>query len=179
MHRNTYIVVILLAVFAALVVGVNLGKRFSSPAPSSETPTPVVTTQANPTPTATPAATLVPYTNQTCAITFQYPSSLGIINPATSAAVLTDPANGGNTLAIACQKDIPRIPLPEEKIETRIIPNSTNASSVSAKLYHSASAKDGLPMDALIFRNPKIRMDIFISGFGDSFNQIIRSLRIL
>lgn len=172
MHRNTYLLVSLLAIFAALLVGINLGRKFSAPLPTT-------TTTLQPTDQPTPRGALVPYTNTFCGFSIEYPETLTILDSASGSAVLTDPANAANTIAITCQKDIPRSPLPQELIETVGVWNSDRSASIAAKLYHDASAKDGKPMDVLIFRHPKTGLDVFLAGFGATFNHVIQTLKFL
>ncbi len=162
MQRNTYLLVGFLAVFAALVIGVNLGRR--GPTPATSTP---------PAALATPTLATLQLTNDYCGIEFSYPGSLTKLDSASGSSVLVNPQNAGETVVIICQKDIPRAPLPPEKIETVTI------GSISAKLYHDASAKDGQPIDNLIFRHPQKNLDIFIGGYGSVFNGVVRSLKIL
>lgn len=163
MHRNTYLLVIFLAIFASLVVGVNLGKRLNPPTPL--TPTPSSTT--------TPTSTSSKYTNETCGFSLIYPTTLTLTDGATNSALFIHTTVKDQSIAVACQEEIPRPPLTTDRIETMII------SSVSAKLYHDASAKDGTQIDELIFRNPKTGMDIFIAGFGETFDQVIETLKLI
>jgi len=169
MHRNTYLLVIILAVFAALVVGVNIGRQF---APTKQTPA------APPRPTPVPALGPAAYTNSVCGFTLDYPATLTMMGNATASAILTNTKDTSQSVAIACQKDIPRPALKPANRETVLIQNP-GGSTVSAGLYHDSSAKDGSPIDELIFRNPKTGVDIFIAGVGDTFNQIIKTVRIL
>ncbi len=167
MHRNTYLVVIFLAILAALIVGVNIGKKLSPSTPLIvSTPTPVPTPQA------------IPYTNNFCGFSMEYPKTFTILENASGSAILNNPQNKAESITITCQKDIPRPPLTADKIESVSFPTTTGA-TVSAKLYHDASVKDGAPIDALIFRHPKNTMDIFIAGFGDTFNKAIQTITIL
>ena len=162
MYRNTFILVSLLAVFAALVIGVNIGRRGSL----SQAPTP--------TPGPAPASPqLLSFNDATCGISLKYPSNLTKLDSATGSAVFLDPKNPQAGLVVICQKDIPRPPLSADKIE------SFQIGSVSAKLYHDTTAKDGKPVDSLIFANPKTKLDVFISGLGDTFQQVIQTVEIL
>lgn len=172
MHRNTYLLVSLLAVFAALVVGINLGRKFSAPIPAT-------TTTPQPTLQPTPSTILIPYTNNVCGFSVEYPDTLTLLDSASGSAVLTDRTNAGDAIAITCQKDIPRSPLPQELIEPVGVWNSDHTASIAAKLYHDASAKDGTPMDVLIFRHPKTGLDVFLAGYGPVFNQILSTLFLL
>ena len=175
MHRNTYFVVTVLAVFAALIVGVNVGRSLRG--------NPQNTLSASSTPTPTQAVVVGPkmltYTDTTCRITFQYPDSLTKMSDATGSALFIDSATNTQVCILACQRDIPRPALPANEIESKILTDATETASVSAKLYHDASPKDGTPIDSLIFRNPKTGLDVFIAGYGDTFNQILASLKLL
>lgn len=178
MHRNTYLFVTFLAVFAALVVGVNLGKRSSPPSNAMTTITP---TPLRPSDSAgqAPTPTTALYTNKECGFSLDYPAGLTLMEGATGSAFLVNTQNQNESVAIACQEEIPRPPLTADKIETRTIYNPTKTASVSARLYHDASAKDGTPIDELIFRHPKTGIDIFIAGFGETFDNIIATVKLL
>lgn len=169
MHRNTYLVITFLAVFAALVVGVNLGKRLSAvPAP---------------TPSPAPAVSLAPttevYTNEACGFSFAYPTTLTPTATATESALFIHATDKDQSVVVACQAEIPRPPLTADRIENLVIYNEAQTASMSARLYHDSSAQDGTPIDELIFRNPKVGMDIFIAGFGETFNTIIETVKLL
>lgn len=164
MARNTLLLVIFLAIIAALVVGVQIGRSIN---PSfSPSPTP----QVSLTPTVVPQ-TVVPYRNTYCGFSFSYPSSLTLTPGASGSAVLT---GAGETILMACQTDIPRPPLVLDRIEEASI-----AGVIDAKIYHDTSAQDGTPIDALILNNPNNGLDIFISGLGPTFNQIISTIQLL
>ncbi len=167
MPKNTFTFVSILAVIAALVVGVNVGRKFSS---KDEPSVPVT---INPTPVATPTPSLATYTNSFCGISFQLPETFLVLDTASGSAVLSNPTDGKDSLILVCQHGIPRPPLTADKIETITI------ASTSARLYHDASAKDGTPIDKLIFRHPSKRLDVLLSGFSLNFQKIIQSLKIL
>lgn len=174
MHRNTYLLVAILAVVAALLTGINLGRRFAPPQQSTQTEAP------SPVPSQTqPTLTLIPYTNTVCGISLQYPNTLTKLDNASGSAILTNTQNSEDSIAVACQEDIPRPPLPAEQIESMTVWNTTKTASIAAKLYHDASPKDGTPMDALIFYLPRINMDVFIAGYGSTFDQILQTVRLL
>jgi hypothetical protein len=51
--------------------------------------------------------------------------------------------------------------------------------STSATLFHDASQKDGTPVDKLIFTLPSLPlMDVYVAGFGDTFNALIKTITI-
>ena len=86
----------MLAVIAALVVGVNIGKSMRY------NPTPSIPEVISP--TATPAPTLVDYTNERCGVTFMHPSNLQRLESTASGTILTDPKNQQDSIIIVCQK---------------------------------------------------------------------------
>ncbi len=163
MHRNTFLLVLILAIVAALLVGVNIGRKFSPQVEEvpSLSPTPI--------PTQPPQTTL--FTSPNCGITLTLPQGTTVKAEATNSAQFVSPDS--SVVLFACEKEIPRTALPAEKIET------IQVASISAKLYHTKSAKDGTPFDALIFRNPNTAMDIYIAGLGSTFSAIIKSITIL
>jgi hypothetical protein len=173
MHRNTFLLVALLAVIAALIIGVNIGKKLS---PSQSTSSSPVT--ATPSPTSAPTPPLITYNNSSCGLSFQYPKSLTKTENASGSAVFTD-TSGQQAVAVTCQTDIPQPALDPTKIETLRIINDAATSSVSAKLYHDTSAKDGSPIDIIIWRSPKTTLDVYVAGYGETFNQILQTLRLL
>ena len=170
MQRNTFIFTAILAVVAALVVGVNIGKSMRS------IPAPLVPTIVSP--TATPP-TLISYTNEKCGVTFMHPSSLQRLESTSSGTILTDPKNQEDSIIIVCQKDIPRVPLAPENMEQLTLFSASGSASLSATLYHDGSGKDGTPIDKLIFYNPSKKLDVFIAGFGNVYDQVIKTVKLL
>lgn len=169
MHRNTYLLVIFLALFAALVIGVNIGRRLTGT---------VTTPAVSPTPAASPAPEMTEYTNPLCGFTVSYPNTLTMMGSSTGSAILTNANDATQSVAIACQNDIPRPALDPTRTEKIQISNP-GGSTISATLYHDTSAKDGTPIDKLMFRSPKNGADVFIAGSGDTFSEVIKSLRLL
>lgn len=162
MHRNTLLLVAFLAVIASLLIGFNVGRGLT------KTP--------QPTPTPLPSPTIGYLQASACGVSFTYPNFLKGMESSTSGAILVSTTNPNDSIVIVCQEDIPRVPLPPEKIETITI---TGTASVSAKLYHDTSQKDGAPIDKLIFTHPKTKLDVFIAGFGPVFRDLIASLELL
>ena len=171
MHRNTYLLIIFLAVFAALVVIVNFKKHLDK---IVHPPLSTVVTPTNP----PVALKLNPYTNAICGISFSYPDGLTKLENASGSAIFMNTASQQDSLAVTCQKNIPRPALAPDKIESKYLTDTTGTASVSAKIYHDTSAKDGTPVDALIFTNPHNGMDIYVGGFGDAFNQAVASIKL-
>jgi len=196
MLKNTYYLILLLSVLAALVVGLNIGKGMQNPQTieQEQTPTPTsILVEATNAPSSisalqtpssssgsikqattsgSPKGTL--YTSTSCGITITYPDTVKLEESSTQTfgAVFTSKANPTDMVVLTCQKDIPKPPLPAQNIETFMI------GSVEGNLYHDSSAKDGAKVDALIFTHPKNNMDVFIGGYGTTFNTIIQSIKI-
>lgn len=171
MHKNTLLFTAVLAVVAALVVGVNIGKSMRS--------SPISTIPIIVSPTYPPSPTLISYTNERCGITFMHPSNLQRLESTASGTILTDPKNQQDSIIIVCQKDIPRVPLAPENIEQITLFSASGSASLSATLYHDASEKDGTRIDKLIFYNKFKQLDVFIAGFGTVYDNAVKSLKIL
>jgi hypothetical protein len=165
MPKNTFVFIALLAVFAALVVGVNIGRSLNK-SPEISTETPIIT----PSLTVTPTPAVTRYTG--CGITLTYPKTLTKLDIETGGAMLINSTDTKQSIAIACQKDIPKPALVSENIE------SLKIGSVSAKLYHDSSEKDGTAVDKLLFTHPKTGQDVYVSGFGETFTSIISSIAL-
>jgi hypothetical protein len=161
MHKNTFFLVLVLAVIAALVVGVNIGRTIS--------PTPQIPeTTVPPTPTTTPQPTT--YTNTKCGISLTLPSGTTVAAEASTGAQFL--SADSSIVLFACQQDIPKPAIPAANIE------SIQVASIAGKLYHTTSAKDGTPFDALIFKHPTTSMDIYLAGLGSTYSAIIKSIRV-
>lgn len=165
MHRNTFLLVSILAVVAALLVGVNIGRSFSPSIPATPSPT------ESPAPTPKPLSI---YTNKACGVSFTIPEGY-TLSPAGSASMSAIFVGSGSDkpITFVCQSEIPRVPLSPEKIET------VSVGSVSAKLYHDTDAKEGNPIDKLIFTHPKNGLDIFLAGLGKGFQTLISTITLL
>lgn len=175
MHRNTYILVSILAVLAALVVGVNVGKKISpvSP-PAPPTPTPL----AKPNPTLLDTTLTQTYVDNACGFSLEYSNDYSLTENASGSAILSSTGSGNQSIVMTCQKNIPRPPLASDKIQSLMLPASTGA-SVSATLYHDQSSKDSSPIDAIIFTHPTRKLDVFVAGYGDSFNAAIKTIQVI
>ena len=163
MHKNTFVLVLFLAIVAALLVGVNIGRKFQ-PTAEITLPTPTPASASN-------AAIATTFTSINCGISLTLPPETTATNVATNSAQFV--SADSSAVVFGCEKEIPKNALPAEKIETIQI------ASISAKLYHTTSPKDGTLFDALIFRNPETSMDIYLAGLGSTFSAIIKSITIL
>jgi len=170
MHRNTYLVVSILAVLAALVVGVNVGKKINTTAEISSSPTPTAAPM--------PEEKLSMFTDTACGLSLQYGAEFTLMDNASGSAILNNATDKIKSIAMTCQKEIPRPALAADKIESFTIPTTPGA-SVSAKLYHTEASKDGTLIDAVIFTHPTNKLDVFIAGYGEPFNAIIKTIQIL
>jgi len=168
MPKNTFILVVFLAIIASLLIGFNVGKKFSPTAnqalPDSP-PLPTETVSPSPSPVV-----MTPYTNKYCKISLSYPETMTVTEPATGSAKFV---SDKETVIFVCQKDIPGIAVEEKNKE------SIKIGSASGMLYHTATPKDGTPIDVLMFTHPGTGMDVLISGVGSAFNTIIHSLTLL
>lgn len=201
MHRNTYILILCLAILAALIVGLNIGKTMQTqqkemqlPSPSqtqSITPTMIVTedmaqgtqsstirtsTESAKTKIATTSATgqkTMTFTSTACGISLTYPDTWKTEDSSTSTngVIFTETTNPKNIIVMTCQKDITKPSLPPEQIETMKI------GTITGTLYHDQSSNE--QVDGLIFTHPKTALDVFIGGYGATFNAVIKSIKIL
>ncbi|MBI4066614.1 hypothetical protein HY411_02765 [Candidatus Gottesmanbacteria bacterium] len=170
MYRNTYLLISALAVVAALVIGINIGRQSRLPDSSltllTPTPSPLVTSAP-----LTQAPTKG-YRNVFCRVGFDYPSTFTLLESATGSAAFTGPG-GQDGMLLTCQKDIPRPAVTQENIE------DIRIGSVSAKLYHTQSAKDGTAIDSLIFRHPGTKLDVFLASTDEFFRTTISTITLL
>lgn len=168
MHRNTLLLTAFLAVIASLLIGFNMGRSLQQTASKDTLPTPI----------SSPSPTFAYISGATCGVSFQYPNTLTPLESSMSGTVFANVASPDTSVIVICQKDIPRAPLAPDKIESITIRAASGSGSVSAKLYHDVSAKDGTPTDKLIFTHPKTGLDVFIGGFGAVFQQFITTLKL-
>ncbi len=174
MHRNTYLLIVFLAVFAALIVTINL-YRFFTTAKTREQP---ATTTAHSAPTPIPADAWGVYTNTRCGFSLEYPLTLTKQEDASTSSVSLNSAGGQQIIAIACKNNIPRPATSSSNIQTTVVTNDAKSASAEATLYHDSSGTNGSQIDAFIFRIPDTTLDVFIAGFGDTFNQIIQTVKL-
>lgn len=169
MPKNTLLLTAILAVVASFLIGVSIGRSLGK--------TPAQNLVEAPTPTQTPTPTQKTYTNTLCGISLSYPSTVQVEESTTSGTLFYDTKHPEQTSIVACQKNIPRIPLTKENMETVLV-RSESGATLSATLYHDTSAKDGTPIEKLIFTNPKTGLDIYLAGSGELFTALRTSLRL-
>lgn len=172
MHRNTAILLAVLAVTAALLVGLAIGRRISGNPQS-------VTNNLQSSPTLppginnlqpTPSAAKKSSTNKSCGLSFTYPENMQLTE-ASDSAQLTNTTTG-EQIILLCGVVFPKPPLIPERIETATVAGQT------ATVYHDASAKDGKPIDVVVFTHPKNKLEIALFGFGEVFERILQNLQL-
>lgn len=169
MHRNTYLLVILLAVIAALLIGVNVGRQF--------TPAALPISLLSPTPAVDPShqpaqSDLKSYRNAFCKVAFDYPFTLTVLENASGSAAFTG-KNSDDGIILTCQKNVPRPDASQGRTE------DISIGSVSATLYRAQSASEGATIDSLIFRHPATKLDVFLAGTGEAFRNLILSITLI
>jgi hypothetical protein len=163
MHKNTFFLVLILAVVAALLVGINIGRKFQAK------PDQPLADSSAVTPTQSPKETV--FTSPNCGISLILPPGTTATNIATNSAQFVSADE--SVIQFGCQKDIPTFALSEDKIET------VKIASMTGTLYHTTSPKDGTRVDALIVKHPTTSMDIYLAGLGSTFSAIIKSIEVL
>ncbi|MEK7141503.1 MAG: hypothetical protein AAB800_03080 [Patescibacteria group bacterium] len=169
MHRNTYFLVILLAVIAALLIGINVGRQFGSSEKLLTTVSPTPTPDSSST---TKADSTTSYRNTFCKVAFDYPFPLTVLENASGSAAFTG-TNPDDGILLTCQKDIPKPALSTESKE------AIRIGTIAATLYHTPSASPGASIDSLIFRHPGTKLDIFLAGSGEAFRKLISSITLI
>lgn len=167
MQRNTYLFVSFLAVIAALLVGVNIGRVTST----SSTPQEPTQMTGIPSPTSS-GLQVKAYNNAYCRVRFEYPDTFTQLESASQAAAFRGPKDGEGLL-FTCQKDIPKPSVTEENTE------DVRIGSVSGTIYHTRSTKDETVIDSLIIRHPATKLDIFLAGSGQVFKDVVSSLTLI
>lgn len=168
MHRNTLLLTACLAVIAILIVLANITRSLNPPAPQA-------VQQVLPTPTIT----MLPYQNETCGVSLLYPSNLFVRDSIATTTAFLNAETPSQSVVLACEKNIPRAAVPPSSIKTVTIKSASSSATISAQLYHTTDAQNGSPLDELIFTNKKRGLDVYIGGFGETFQKIINTLQLL
>ena len=137
MHRNTYLFISLLAIIAALLIGINLGKILTKSVP-------VASSETRPTPTT--KITLLTYTDTFCGFSLVYPSTFQVLENASGSAILHMQSDTAQAITLICQKNIP---IPAGTSAPLSLP-TTRGASISAKLYTDTTAT----VEAVLFHHP-------------------------
>lgn len=184
MPKSTLAFLIFLSLLAALLLGINIGKKMGNTQNIALNPAPTLpvlpTLFASPSPIVIQTSPIVlqtglsVYSDKTCGFSIAYKGNYLEQNSKNSrSTVITDPENPGQDLVSACLEEIPKPPLVPEKIEDIIV------DGVLAKLYHDASSKDGSPRDELIVKHPANNLEIIIAGFGPPLNLALASFKFI
>lgn len=201
MHRNTYIFILFLVIFASLLIGINIGKKIGISQSGSQkqpfdsardrqidllptvTITPIPTTSSFLIPTRTSAGSstqvlisgnISTFTDEYCGFSLSYAGTY--MNQNTNdggSTISTDPDDPTAVIVTTCQQEIPKPPLPPEKIEDITI------DGVNTKLYHDTNSRDGSPRDEVIVRHPTNGMDIIVAGFGPTYDEAISNFKFI
>lgn len=166
MHRNTAIIIAVLATVAAFVVGLKLGLTLST----QELPT----MQSSPSPIAllpspSPRPLLKTFIHKNCGVQITYPSDYQI-NEASTAAILTN-SSTKDQVNLLCGENFPIPSLPPERTEQASIAGQL------ATVYHDTSTETNQPLDIYVFNHPFKSVQVALFGFGEIFETIIQSLQ--
>lgn len=171
------------------MIGINVGKKISSnqnmpsePTASGQRPATVLSPTLTLTPTITSTTSsqmkgtksLTTYTDKTCGFSFSFPSSFiktQTVNQ--QSTIITDPNDPDQAIAVTCAEEIPKPPLPDDKIE------QITLDEIPATLYHDTNAKDGSPRIEVIVKHPTKNLEIIIAGYGTLFQQAVSSFRFI
>lgn len=190
MHRNTATTIAGLSVIAALLFGINVGRkipRFDTQPPANQegqqlgaqtkksdtskpTMQPLPLATASPAPAASDSATLgaqTTYTNDTCGYSTSYPSDWLYTEHTVLTTTFSDPTNSGNQISIICQADIPRPAVEPKLVESFML------GTVRSEMYHDTDPSTGNPLTAVIATVPGKELDIIISGNGPEFDHVL------
>lgn len=177
--KGTVLFIFLLSITASLLIGFNFGKKFN---PNLKlvlpAPTIIVTPSLMPAPTINldniTSSVSASFNDKSCGISLRFPAPFKIDkNETAKSTIITNPGNSNDIIAVACLNNIPKPPLPEDKIE------DIKLGGVIAKLYHDASSKDGSPRDEVIVSHPTNGMEVIIAGYGKTFNAILASFKFI
>ena len=169
MAKTTSILIIVLAILAALITGIQIGRKVGKTNPIAQLPSPAQISILS-TPISSPLS-LLNYSSSDCGVTFSY-SPTYQLQEASDSAILTN-SQTGDEITLICGTEFPTPPLPPEKIEEATIAGQL------ATIYHDASAKDGSPLDVVVLTHPQRLLQIALFGFGQSFQQLLNTLTIL
>ncbi len=163
MHRNTFFFILFLAVFAAIVAGINI-TRYVSP----QTTTEPTQTASQITPALTPQKQTQWVTKETCDISFSHPAIFQSIDIGTGGITLVNTNNENEFLIILCQ-NTPPVNKNMNATEKKQI------GTVSAQLYAEQQENQ---RKTLVFQHPSSKKYLYISGTIESFDEVLMSIQI-
>lgn len=167
MHRNTAVFIAFLAIVAGLLAWV----RFRNAAPASlAVPTPTVM------PTSTPTPAQKTYNSDVCSVTLSYPENLRRVESTDSGTAFIDEKRPERSVVLGCTESIP--PFDADSSTRTVVRYASGSATVSAILYHIDATGSANATDTLLFRNPENGLRVFLTGFGDTFRQILSTVKI-
>ena len=168
MPTSTKWLVAFLAIFAIIVVALNIYRWISPPSPSIKES---VNISSSPTPASiTPTPTILKFSSRQCAVEISYPSDFSKNEDASGSAVLAS-ADQKTALFVTCNKDES---LPSQSI---IKTEDVVIASASAKIYFQTI--EVAELKTLVIRHPVSNTRIFIAGNGQVFDDAIKTIRFL
>lgn len=109
------------------------------------------------------------YTNTTYGYALKYPADWQLKESQDGTSFTKEEAS----IVVIIQPDIPRVPLPDDKIEQVML------DGVPATLYHDHSLKDGAAVDKVITDWPESDNDIYLAGYGEVFDTMVLTFKIV
>lgn len=114
------------------------------------------------------------FTDASCGFSFSYPGGYLSSNTVNGKSViLTDPDDESKQIIGACEDEIPKPPLPPEKVESIIV------DGVTTNLYHDADSQTGKPRNEIIVKHPSNGKEIILAGFGADFDSALASFKFM
>lgn len=162
MPRNTFILVLLLALIAGIVTIVNI---FAKPTLKIADTTPIT-----PTPSVIPTPMLVFYENEPCKFSFQYPDTFSPVDlEAGGGAVFISKTNEDEKLTFFCQENLPE---PKEMEGAQ----KYTVGTISALLKQPEASSSTETVERLYFEVPGTVNAVLLSGTPAIFRQVLTSL---
>ena len=179
MPKSTLYFIFALAIIATLLLGINIGKNLTKS--QSTIPPSSLSPRQSPADGGTKAGTLSSvnsgsstFTDSSCGFSFSYPGGYLSSNTVNGKSViLTDPDDENQQIIGACEGEIPKPPIPAEKIESIIV------DGVTTNLYHDADSQTGKPRDEIIVKHPTNGKEIILAGYGADFDAALSSFRFI
>lgn len=164
MARNTFFLIVVLGIIAAIVVGINIG-RTNTP-PQNEQEGTLIDT-----PNATPTPNLVTYNATTCPVRFQYNDTYTEVDLDSGGSTFINLEDTKDKLTLICQKDLDQ---PKEFDDAL----AYSIGSSSARLIQPIASTSGQTVGRLYIKDEGSGMGIIVSGSRGIFNQFLDSLQL-
>jgi hypothetical protein len=134
-----------------------------------------------PTPSITVAPTpvsILPYTSASCGVSLLYPSNLTPVESTTSGTAFVDTIHPNQSVVLDCKPTIPPFAVTPDNVESVTVHSAGGTATISGKIYHTTAAQDGSHVDKLVVLNAKKGVDVYLGGYGATYQQIIQSLKL-